>query len=382
VADQHPDSKYGVEKHDSGITIHNHRNGNSADFSISKHGKIFGTTTRKRVRKDGQEYHHIVKNTGEHLGEGKGYLDEGKFSPKEIKMAIGIASDPRYKQGNYSGAVRAIEKIKKGLASHPQVAAVLKRQNEEVAKLKEEAKSPLQKLRDFDKSRQAVGKKPIFKDKPKTFVKMKKPGSMTTMNVPSNEVGRYEKNGYRRTANEAVEDNPANTQHLCAKNVVHESWGEGICIPTMHADPDDEGNIEWYDIMFDHGIEEHVSVDSLDIILAEAHTHKKPVKENDDEDDDDEDDDDDDDNGKKKKGKKDDVDTKPSMKDVSMVSEKEMSPSQTKKREEIVKSMKKKMPDFKKKYGDRAKDVMYATATKMAMKEGFDLSEETFHEIF
>ena len=47
-------------------------------------------------------------------------------------MAIGIASDPRYKQGNYSGAVRAIEKIKKGLASHPQVAAVLKRQNEEV----------------------------------------------------------------------------------------------------------------------------------------------------------------------------------------------------------------------------------------------------------
>jgi len=56
-------------------------------------------------------------------------LDEG-FSPKEIKMAIGIASDPRYKGGNYTGAFKAIEKIKKGLASHPQVAAVLKRQNE------------------------------------------------------------------------------------------------------------------------------------------------------------------------------------------------------------------------------------------------------------
>ena len=54
------------------------------------------------------------------------------FSKKEIKMAIGVASDPRYKQGNYSGAVRTIEKIKKGLSKHPQVAAVLKRQNEEI----------------------------------------------------------------------------------------------------------------------------------------------------------------------------------------------------------------------------------------------------------
>jgi hypothetical protein len=52
------------------------------------------------------------------------------FSPKEIKMAIGIASDKRYAGGNYSGAVRTIEKIKKGLSNHKQVSAVLKRQNE------------------------------------------------------------------------------------------------------------------------------------------------------------------------------------------------------------------------------------------------------------
>ena len=58
-------------------------------------------------------------------------MSEG-FSKKEIKMAIGIASDPRYKQGNYTGAVNAIEKMKKGLSKHPQVAAVLKRQNEDV----------------------------------------------------------------------------------------------------------------------------------------------------------------------------------------------------------------------------------------------------------
>jgi len=65
--------------------------------------------------------------------DGKGYhesVEEG-FSPKEVKMAIGVASDKRYAGGNMTGAVNAIEKIKKGLSKHPQVAAVLKRQNEE-----------------------------------------------------------------------------------------------------------------------------------------------------------------------------------------------------------------------------------------------------------
>lgn len=56
---------------------------------------------------------------------------EEKFSPKEIKMAIGVASDKRYAGGNMTGAVKSIDKIKKGLSDHPQVAAVLKRQNED-----------------------------------------------------------------------------------------------------------------------------------------------------------------------------------------------------------------------------------------------------------
>ena len=53
------------------------------------------------------------------------------FSPEKIKMAIGIASDPRYKKGNMSGAVAQINKLASGLSDHPQVAAVLRRQNEE-----------------------------------------------------------------------------------------------------------------------------------------------------------------------------------------------------------------------------------------------------------
>ncbi len=56
--------------------------------------------------------------------------DNQGYTDKQIKMAFGILNDPRYKQGNYSGAYAAIEKIAKGLASHPSVANALKRANE------------------------------------------------------------------------------------------------------------------------------------------------------------------------------------------------------------------------------------------------------------
>ena len=54
---------------------------------------------------------------------------------------------------------------------------------------------------------------------------------------------------------------------------------------------------------------------------------------------------------------------------MKKLEEKKMTDAEMAKREEIVKSMKKGMPGFKKRYGKRAKDVMYATATKQAMKE-------------
>ena len=53
-----------------------------------------------------------------------------EFTSQQIKMAYGILNDPRYKQGNYSGAVKAIEKLAKGLSKHPDVANALKRANE------------------------------------------------------------------------------------------------------------------------------------------------------------------------------------------------------------------------------------------------------------
>ena len=53
-----------------------------------------------------------------------------EFTSQQIKMAYGILNDPRYKQGNYSGAVKAIEKLARGLSKHPDVANALKRANE------------------------------------------------------------------------------------------------------------------------------------------------------------------------------------------------------------------------------------------------------------
>ena len=50
------------------------------------------------------------------------------------------------------------------------------------------------------------------------------------------------------------------------------------------------------------------------------------------------------------------------------INEKTLTTAETKKKEEIVKSMKDKTADFEKRYPGRGKEVMYATATKMAKK--------------
>lgn len=64
----------------------------------------------------------------------KSKLGEEEYSKKEVRMGKGVAFDKRYKQGNYSGAHKTIEKIKKGLASHPKVKDALRRANEEFNK--------------------------------------------------------------------------------------------------------------------------------------------------------------------------------------------------------------------------------------------------------
>lgn len=65
--------------------------------------------------------------------------------------------------------------------------------------------------------------------------------------------------------------------------------------------------------------------------------------------------------------------------DTLDMNEKEMTDAQMKKREKIVMSMKDNQAGFKKKYGKNWKNVMYATATKQAMKEdSADYYEEEY----
>jgi len=76
---------------------------------------------------------YITKGKGTYHGADKDLRDDVQYEahdPKHVKQAIGIASDPRYKKGNMTGAVKAMNKISKDIDKHPQVAAVLKRQNE------------------------------------------------------------------------------------------------------------------------------------------------------------------------------------------------------------------------------------------------------------
>ena len=74
------------------------------------------------------------------------------FTSQQIKQAYGILNDPRYKQGNYSGAVSAIEKLAKGLSKHPDVANALRRANEGFA-------SAAQRRAAFASGYKAKGKK-------------------------------------------------------------------------------------------------------------------------------------------------------------------------------------------------------------------------------
>lgn len=65
-----------------------------------------------------------------------------------------------------------------------------------------------------------------------------------------------------------------NGEHMCATNIMHKEWKEGQPIPTMHAEPDANGLIEWYDVMFEHGIE-RVMTEDMEILQAESHGHSK-----------------------------------------------------------------------------------------------------------
>lgn len=65
--------------------------------------------------------------------------------------------------------------------------------------------------------------------------------------------------------------------HYCAKHVRSSLLGDGIVLEAQHADPDEDGQIEWYMVEFKSGIRK-VYTEDLEIMLAEYHGNHKRKK--------------------------------------------------------------------------------------------------------
>ena len=70
-------------------------------------------------------------------------------------------------------------------------------------------------------------------------------------------------------------------QHDCATHVEHAQWGEGYPISGQHTiveTSEGHGYVTHYDVKFDHGIEENVSVKDLKILAESSHGHARKKK--------------------------------------------------------------------------------------------------------
>ena len=71
----------------------------------------------------------------------------------------------------------------------------------------------------------------------------------------------------------AMKKTPAGKVHNCATHVEHAVLGKGTTVSEEHAEPDAEGNIEWYTVQFEHSTQQVLTKD-LTITMSEAHMHE------------------------------------------------------------------------------------------------------------
>ena len=67
-------------------------------------------------------------------------------------------------------------------------------------------------------------------------------------------------------------DKDKKTKHNCAKKVCHKGHGEGACIPGKHTLLED-GTVTHYSVVFEHGVEEMIPVEDLEVLVTEMHEH-------------------------------------------------------------------------------------------------------------
>ncbi len=78
--------------------------------------------------------------------------------------------------------------------------------------------------------------------------------------------------------NKEVAEGQVDKAHYCATHVEHPLYGEGECIAEAHADPDADGNIEWYTVQFSDGVRK-VYTEAMKVKKAKMHEHAEVTDE-------------------------------------------------------------------------------------------------------
>ena len=71
----------------------------------------------------------------------------------------------------------------------------------------------------------------------------------------------------------AMKKTPDGKVHNCATHVEHVVLGKGTTVSEQHAEPDANGNIEWYTVQFENSVQKVLTKD-LTITMSEAHMHE------------------------------------------------------------------------------------------------------------
>lgn len=187
---------------------------------------------------DGDTIDELKKDT---LGS---YVSKAAYAVADHGVTLG------YKAGRREGGVEAGEKLAKRLAGIQKAAGKM---------VKEEAVE--EGLKDTVKS---VAKKAL---------------NALTGGSDKDQLDRLKKNMYKEDVEqvEELKDTPGNSTHQCAIHVKHATMGEGRTLTSQHAQPDAEGQISWYTVMFEHGIEK-VDTKDLEVLVSEGHMDHKPMK--------------------------------------------------------------------------------------------------------
>jgi len=115
------------------VELYNSISDNEAVYNEESSSILIKTEDTKEIIADAEKLEQAVIAEKEKEDSSEDVVQEYDnmgYTDKQIKQAFGVLNDPRYRAGNYDGAVEVINKIAPGLADHPSVANALKRANE------------------------------------------------------------------------------------------------------------------------------------------------------------------------------------------------------------------------------------------------------------